>query len=446
MKRSASSVASHAPARSRLLDLWLAVTVVFASWGVELFVSPNGSDSFRLPKIILMRATAIVAAFLISLIILWRRERLSWAGRFKPELAALALIVLSALLSTLLSTHRASSLQTDGYLLSALVLFVASVIVGVLYRRVTLLLLVITAASVNAIAYLLQAFTDWTPFELVYYKVAHLSSTALLGNPDDVSVTLLAPTLAAVIIGLETSSRRHRVWAWAIASINVISILFSQTLTTNAALIFGLTIIVWRRSRKLGMAVVISASVAAVLVAQLYRPMHQRIAEAVEAIQTKQHNALLTGRVTPWLAATEMFIDHPVTGVGTGTFSWNYYEYKLRAERKYPRLLPHDLASWTSTRRVNFGEAHNEWLQVAAEMGAIGIAAMVIAFVLFWRRNRIGSADDDAGRIAVALTLPLLATLAVLCLAQFPLRLAAPSVTYAILAGLITAWRDDATA
>jgi O-antigen ligase len=130
-----------------------------------------------------------------------------------------------------------------------------------------------------------------------------------------------------------------------------------------------------------------------------------------------EYNALATERFTAFTAAWSMFLDHPITGVGPGAFSWQYYDYKIRAEQRYPSLRN------AYTRGTNYGEVHNDHLQALAEGGVVGYAGFVamagaLGVLSFTIPAR---APDWRLRFAHHLALPLAVFWIVLSLAQFPM-------------------------
>ena len=79
---------------------------------------------------------------------------------------------------------------------------------------------------------------------------------------------------------------------------------------------------------------------------------------------------------------------------------------------------------------MNWGEVHNDHLQVAAETGLPGYALFLLAIGI---GSGIVAVDDARGRrviaeatFARAFRWPLATAVFVICLAQFPLELAAP--------------------
>jgi O-antigen ligase len=65
-----------------------------------------------------------------------------------------------------------------------------------------------------------------------------------------------------------------------------------------------------------------------------------------------------TGRSSVWGAAVRMFEDEPWTGVGAGEFDYHYREYTPVWYERFP-----------------LGQAHNGWLQMAAQSGIAGVIA-----------------------------------------------------------------------
>ncbi len=90
-----------------------------------------------------------------------------------------------------------------------------------------------------------------------------------------------------------------------------------------------------------------------------------------------------------WQGTFRMFHDHPLLGVGVGMFSRRFPEYRAPELVKY-----HD-------EEVRIVHAHNEYLEILAEMGLIGLCSFLAFLVLVaWRglgglRFPDGRAPDD---------------------------------------------------
>jgi O-antigen ligase len=94
----------------------------------------------------------------------------------------------------------------------------------------------------------------------------------------------------------------------------------------------------------------------------------------VRGVKVDDANFAVVERMAHWQAAWEMFSDHPLLGIGFGNYQIVYPAYAL------PR--------WSDP----LGHAHNYYLSVAAETGALGLSAYVVlwvaAFAQAWRAVR----------------------------------------------------------
>ncbi|MEF8849950.1 MAG: O-antigen ligase family protein [Candidatus Bipolaricaulota bacterium] len=102
-------------------------------------------------------------------------------------------------------------------------------------------------------------------------------------------------------------------------------------------------------------------------------------------------------RVEDWYIGLEMLKDHPLVGIGLGNYKIKFLEYR-------GRFL-------TTEKGRNFGgfiprgaQAHNEYVQFTAEMGIIGLIAMLVAIIMllaniFARVGPSGPPDQWSTRI-----------------------------------------------
>jgi tetratricopeptide (TPR) repeat protein len=132
-------------------------------------------------------------------------------------------------------------------------------------------------------------------------------------------------------------------------------------------------------------------------------------------------NQALTGRLDGWRTAVWMAGRHPVAGVGPGGYAAEFSDAKLA-------LLDDGVAFYPGHLQATFANAHNEVLEVAAELGLPGLAALAWGlWLLLAAARRIGRDDGRPAaerRREAALAWGGLTTLAVLSLGHFPFRLA----------------------
>jgi O-antigen ligase len=93
-------------------------------------------------------------------------------------------------------------------------------------------------------------------------------------------------------------------------------------------------------------------------------------------------------RIAHWVAGLRMFAAHPILGVGAGNYSAAYSRFAC--------------ADWPTP----LGHAHNYYINTAAELGVIGLAAFLAlvgcALALGWRASHRGSSVGDGRKAAVS--------------------------------------------
>jgi len=137
-------------------------------------------------------------------------------------------------------------------------------------------------------------------------------------------------------------------------------------------------------------------------------------------------------RTWDWWIGWEMFKDHPLTGVGLGNYKLNFVPYK---------------AAFLSTPRgeaYNFpilraAQAHNEYVQILAELGVLGALALVSFLVVLilslWKRLRTN--PDPGARFDLLLFCCGIVAFFTHSLVSFPAHLPASSLVVVLLGGLI---------
>jgi O-antigen ligase len=399
---------------------------------LPLLVAPGVKDTFRLPKDVLFRAEAIVLAgiWVVAAIERWRPLRYR---RF--ELLALAIVTWSAI-TTLLSTNRSRSLDAFVTVLAGAVIFLATIGLARRRRNVGLLWIAIVPALINALVGTLQELDIWNPFNLPAELPHHLRSTALIGNPNDAGGYLAAIALAALAASF--ALRNRRVLFAAAACVLTIGLIVNQTLTGIVALLVAAMAMLALRSWRVFAAGALTTIVVIFIATLVFSPLRERAKNVSDWLREGNYNAITTQRLTPFAAALMMARDHPLFGVGPGCFSWQYFPYKLKAEGLYPALRA------SANRATNFGEVHNDHLQVLAEGGvpayALLLAAVVCTAAISIRKRP--TAADETQRFASFLALPLACGFLVLALAQFPLELTAVFSQFLFLSALCVGWSE----
>jgi hypothetical protein len=424
-------------------ERWIAWIVLAGAAILPVLVVPAGIDMFRLPKELLLRAVAIVAAAFAVNGLLLGRMRLD--ARQRRRLAIPAGIAGAAVLWTAIAAAFSSNrlLSVDGMLYVVALLAIVLIAAHTL-RTVTPVVLagaVLLPAAVNGVIVLLQASGIWNPW--TFERTGRSTFNALLGNVNDVGAFLVPGIVLACVMAMATRPLR---WLWiAVGAILACALVLTVTLTSIIATVVALTalgaVLAFHTAEKSRwMAILAGVLIVALAASFAYRPLRQRITRITQAAASGEIGDAVSGRLVPFAAAWEMFRTHPFLGVGPGCFRFNYMQYRIALDETHPRLL-----SVSPAGRANFGQVHNDHLQVLAETGVPGYLILLaglwsVARISF---RRTAGEGDLRARIAATLAFPLVCGLAVNMLGGFPLQLAAPAFTYAILGGACLAWEGD---
>jgi O-antigen ligase len=416
---------------------WLVAAILLGTGIVLIPVIYTGGaiDTFRLPKEMAFRAEAILLALVGGFAA--TAPRTSWREAIaelpRTEKYLLAAIAVWSIVTTLTSTNRPLSESSLVTAFAALVIYIGTRLVA---PRLGLaaLYVVFAGALANAVVVTLQELRIWNPFVFPAEVSGHGQSVGLLGNANDVGTLLVGPAVVALVAAVEVGGWRRAVYAL-LAAMLVGGLVASQTRTAMIAFVVGALVITLQRPWR--QAIVVAVLLLAVTAITL-RPstgIRQHFGSLIEAARHRDYPVLFSERAVPFLSAIEMVRMHPLTGVGPGCFKYHFMLTRLSLEQRYPK-------EWTRGWPMNFGETHNDHLQVAAETGAPGYALFVAAVLLLGIRLRRTKGETLGAQqmLGRAMRAPLAATFFVTAMAQFPLQLAASRLMFLTLAALAMAW------
>ena len=181
-------------------------------------------------------------------------------------------------------------------------------------------------------------------------------------------------------------------WSLAVCSLSII-FTFSRGGAVALAIVL-IALVLYRRPRPLefiALALLIIGMVA--FLPSQYSARLDTVAQIVTGQADVREEASLRGRLSELLVAWQMFIEHPIVGVGVGNYPAYYQSYSRQIG-----LDP----------RTENREPHNLFLEVAAETGIVGL--IVFFMVLYYSYRGIHDAwiafkknnlEDYAGLVAV---------------------------------------------
>jgi O-antigen ligase len=397
-------------------------------------VAPERTDRFRLVKDLALRFEGALALVLVAAAVAragYGRLR-QMLREDRPAIVILLAVLFWSTITTLFSTNRLLSVPSLVDVFSAAAVFIMVWYGARWIPRWMLGTLILTAALTTTLA-TLQAFQIWQPFHFDATVTApHQANSALIGNPNDVGSYL---ALVAIVFFVVASVERRlpMVLYGAGALIATAGVVISQTRTAVLALALGLLFVIFRRSRRTALIAILLLTVAGAVALTMRVRVVTRIADSIQMAAEGRWNEATSNRFTPMVAALEMFRERPLIGFGPKTFRYHHMEYSALVESDTPR----------SAHRsgTNFLDVHNDHVQLLAETGLPGYAIFLSALFFLSRRPVASGSEDSRRRIAAALGLPFAVTLAVLCLAQFPLHLAVTRHLIVTIAALVVGWR-----
>lgn len=411
------------------------IAVLFIVAVTPLVISQSGDDAFREPKLLFFQTVTLLIVAIGGFVLLHDAEvrRVAAAQTFAIGAAALALIW--TVVVTLLSRKQAVSHDAPFTLFCYAAFFTAAMLSA--RRNVRLALGAVALPAVITAVYALAQLRG-LPTPLIEHDPAGTRAQviALLGNPNYVATFLVLPIIACV--SLMFAWRRRRALLLLVLVVPMLAAV-AATLTVTAVIALGIGLAAFgvtapaRRTR---------FTIAALLLIGLvglaaFGPARERAAQLTRLFREGRYDILTSHRTPAFRAATLMIAERPLLGVGPGVFAADYMRYRMKVDELHP--------DWIHPANTNFGEVHNDHLQLLAE-GGIPAYLLFLAFCgrIAWMSFRRDEHDDAAARFVRVFAFPAVTAFAVLALAQFPMQLAASASTALYLAALCFAWERPA--
>jgi O-antigen ligase len=266
-------------------------------------------------------------------------------------------------------------------------------------------------AAALALLALLQLTGLYRPFGFSGTQTTRMGVTSLAGNAGDLGAYLVLPCLLLQARLLNVAGAR-RAWTAGLLALAVGGLVATQTFTALAACVLGSLLFWGQRLPRRRAALVLAAGVGLTIVLLFsVQPLRERTLDKAKALLAGDWDQLLTYRLDGWRAATWMLGQHPIAGVGHGAYRSSYAGARL--------ALTQGGADFSGQyRQLTFFNAHNDALEVGAELGWPGLLALGFAVLTLAQALRRTPSAERALGIAGA------ASLALLAVAGFPFETA----------------------
>jgi O-antigen ligase len=394
------------------------------------FAAPLFEPYIATKEILIQAGTATVA-----LLWLLTARANSWTLALTPAWIPLLVLVLIAAASMLWSSNRFASLEEGQHLATYVLLF--AVALHAMRRaesRSMLATALVLAGGIEAVYVLLQySFGD--PIFLTSQLAGKWQTFGTLGNPNWTGEFLAAAALVSLgrLIDLRKAAATQAARSWSrqltLVALILILLALAATLARGAWLAFiigaAAFLIARRRHRnaqlRLKSSILPLAITGAAGVVIILLPLLSNQAAINHLFNLKSAR----GRIWMWAVTWTMIRDAPWGGHGLGTFGSQFPLYQARAFSRAWSAPFIANASFTSY-------AHNDYLQLWAELGLFGLLAFGALIWIVLKRGRVLAGDPVAlGCWAAVISLLINAAVA------FPLHLPTTLMLFVVLTAVV---------
>ncbi|MHC2994417.1 MAG: tetratricopeptide repeat protein [Candidatus Atribacteria bacterium] len=303
------------------------------------------------------------------------------------------------------------------------------------------LIIFFITASLTSL-YLIIQYYEIDPF---LSDIQRLTST--LGNRNYVASYLALIFPIAFSFFLLESKKRNKIFYEVTLLIIYTGIIICHTRAIWIALIFSLLLFGYLlshfkinkilRDNKKWLVILFLLFLLITLIYSTDNPLNRSSITAAErAISAfDMQGSSLRTRLLIWQSTIDMIKDRPLFGSGLGTFPLHYLDYQANFLQRNPDYLNF----WGKA-----GEAHNEYLQILAEMGIIGLLFFLLIIIIFYKTNlnlikKIGTIN---GKIIIVGLISGVTVTLIHGILSFPFHIPAVGAAFWFIIGITTVSAD----
>ena len=382
----------------KICDWIIFYSLIFLVTLTPIVINPWGDDQFRLPKEVFAQIMIIIAfsSYLIKLVeenlisprppLIKGDKRgiLSTAKRIvsePPFILPISLLILASILSLINSTSALFSCKSILNIIFYSLLYIVIVNNVKRDRQIKILLISALLSGIITSIYCLIQYFGLDPITHTVNPAdsnfGTYRTTGFLDNPDVVSGYLvILPTIAlSLFITSKNLFFKILVLFSFILIVSVIIIIHSITpilgllaaFLVFTAFIISRTTFTWKNS--LIVLLLISFIGGGGFLTNKFESIFNGIFHHYGRFLD-----LSSDRLLMWRTAGEMIKDKPILGIGMGMYKVRFFEYRDRVLEKIPYFGVYEKPE----------QAHNEYLQLWAEMGTIGIIAAIWLIISYF--------------------------------------------------------------
>ena len=432
----------------KICDWIIFYSLIFLVTLTPIVINPWGDDQFRLPKEVFAQIMIIIAfsSWLIKLVeenlisphppLLKGDKRgiLSLGKKiFKetPFMLPISLLIFASTLSLINSTSTLFSFKSILNIILYSLLYIVIVNNIKRERQIKILLTSALLSGVITSIYCLIQYFGFDPYTKTVNPAdpnfGTYRTTGFLDNPDIVSGYLILFPLAALSMFLISTKLALRIFFFSTFLLVTSLIIMIHSIAPIFGL-FGafLVFIVFVKPHlpskvKIGLAVLLISFVGMGFITGKFGSIWDSSYSHYERFQD-----LSSDRLLMWRTAGEMIKDKPVAGVGIGMYKVKFFEYRDRVLDKIPYFGVYEKAE----------QAHNEYLQLWAEMGTIGITAVIWLIISYFVYAFKSEIQNPKSKIKIIGLISGVAAILIDSIGSFPFHIAPSAVLTVVLIAL----------
>jgi O-antigen ligase len=306
----------------------------------------------------------------------------------------------------------------------------------------------VAIVAVAALVVALYGVVQYFGFDIVGFErrqmLERFHVVSLLGNPAFVTSFLLPAIFICLSLLFISRSVIGKIigFGGALASIACIFLAASRSGWVSLIVTLGIFMLLARRvgRGRISKRALLALLAAGVVLIVLFGVRNPILKPKYNIFKRVLSTTQIEARLYAWRIAGDMFAAHPLLGIGYGNFDVKFWDYVDAAEKRAPSKLGERVLF--AAKGSSPGHAHNEYVEVLAESGALGFAAFIwLISVCLWRPYRQLTMGNSAGSSRQsALTAGLLCAFVAILIDSFfsfPLRLPCSALVFWMLVALL---------
>lgn len=322
---------------------------------------------FSLPFSESIKNIFIVGAYIFGITILIKKRAIP---RISPVGWALLLFVLISVLSAINSSYPHKAMHGVWDILGPTVLYIILINITDSHKRIR------TILSIVVLSIGLGSILGISEYLLSTKSIVKLQIHSLGNTPG--YLVIMIGLMIGLLVNMKLRTLERAVLILITLLSGIALILANSRMSWGSLVVIFVTFSLLKRTKAMFKTMLLSLLLFVILIVSFVMINHDIPLTRIKTLANPITDAAFISRIPIWKGSLAMALDHPILGVGPKCFQTDW-DWELDEKRqKYGIPWEH-------------GQAHNMFLNVAAEMGIMGVIALVIwlaCYIYFLFRSK----------------------------------------------------------